>query len=99
MMVAAGALKPLPKKELGRILDLLVDVLYLPIPNDRWVCCHLTAGCQNVGHKFVVGTVFQQSLTNPGMEGVASPPMQFVVRTLVTEDGRPLHGKVVRVVG
>ncbi len=46
MVMAAGTLNPQAEEQLGRVFDLLVDVLHLAIPGDRRVLADLAGGGQ-----------------------------------------------------
>ena len=51
MVVAAGALEPHAEEELRGVVDLLLERLDLPVPDDRRVERGVAAGGHDLGHE------------------------------------------------
>ena len=99
MVVAAGALEAQAQEELREILNLLVGVDHLPVPDRGRVAAGLAGGGDDVADELVVGLVLRQARADPLVEGIAAVAVEGVVGPLVPQDRRPLVGESVGVVG
>ena len=98
VMMALGALNSRTEKKLGGILELVLHRLHFPIPSDRRIMKHFTGGSHHFADELVVRLVPVQAVANPCMEGVIAS-LVGSLGALVSEKGRPLVGKKVRVIG
>ena len=91
VVVAAGALEAQAQEELREILDLLVGVDHLPVPDRGRVAAGLAGGGDDVADELVVGLVLRQARADPLVEGIAAVAVEGVVGPLVPQDRRPLE--------
>ena len=98
VVMASGALEPLPHEQLGDVLGPGFGVAHLPIPDHGGI----GLGVPGRGEKFpdqnADRLVFEEALSKPIVEGIR-PVAGVLTGSVIPKDGRPFRSKVRRIVG
>ena len=96
MVMAAGALQSNAQKDLGCVLNLVLDALDLSEPGHGRIAAQFPGSRHNLSHPLVVGLVFHEALTDPGVEQKITPGGPLVP-PFIAQDGIPFVGEIVGV--
>src|SRR5258707_920494 len=98
MMMTLGALESQAQEKLGRVFELRIRIVDLPIPGHRRILTQI-AGCRdNLSRKLVVWFVDQQAVADPVIKGIRAARVSWSA-SFVPQQRAPFISEVICVIG